>query len=360
MAAYPFGNDPAKIERYQAFWARSPVTRPLAGFSLVGWFPLDDFSITAAWAQQRYLEPDMLSIPDVVEDHVRMIQEGEWMQDDLIRGTGPMQVAVPFLPGIVGAKLRILPDNVLGEARMLSWEDALQVRLDPANAWFRKYLDLAQALVARAGGLFPVSHSAEIGPTDLHAVLRGHHQSIIDLVDDPGRTSALLQHLGHIFREFTETLWQQLPLFHGGYFDAQYSLWAPGPITRLQEDATAVYSPDLYRNLVQPVDRMLARHFAYSFMHLHSTSMFLLDAILEIEELTCLEINHDASGPPLAKMIPFYRSVQEAKRSLVIRGSFEPEELRMLMDTLDSNGLLLLIMVRDKKEIDLARRIVGM
>ena len=48
-----------------------------------------------------------------------MIREGEWMDDDLIRGTGPMQVAVPFLPGILGAKLRILPDNVLGEARML-------------------------------------------------------------------------------------------------------------------------------------------------------------------------------------------------------------------------------------------------
>lgn len=360
MTIIPFGNDPAKLDRYRAFWKRSTVSRPIIGFSMIGWFPLDAFSATRDWGDRRYLEPDMLVIPSVVEDHVRMIREGEWMDDDLIRGVGPMQVAVPFLPGILGSKLRILPDNVLGEAQMLSWDEALQVQLNPDNLWFRAYLALAGALVERANGQFPVSHSAEIGPTDLHAVLRGHNQSIIDLIDDPGKTAMLLWQLGEIFLTFTETLWQQLPRFHGGTFDAQYSLWAPGPIARLQEDATAVYSPTLYRNLVQPVDRMLARHVECSFMHLHSTSMFLLDAILEIEELGCLEINHDASGPPLAKMIPHYRKVQDTGRSLVVRGAFTQDELRMLMDTLDPRGLLLLIMVESQSEIDTARPIVGM
>ena len=37
---YPFGNDPAKIERYKAFWNRDDVDRPLVGFSFVGWYPL--------------------------------------------------------------------------------------------------------------------------------------------------------------------------------------------------------------------------------------------------------------------------------------------------------------------------------
>ena len=360
MTDYPFGNDPAKIERYKAFWQRFSVNRPIIGFSLIGWFPLDAFSTAVNWQNHRYLQPELLSIPSVVEDHVRMIREGEWIDDDLIRGVGPMQVAVPFLPGVLGCKLRILPDNVLGEAQMLSWDQAMQVQLDDNNLWFRKYLALANALVTRADGQFPVSHSAEIGPTDMHAVLRGHNQSIIDLIDAPGKTADLLVHIGRIFIDFTETLWQQLIRFHGGTFDAQYSLWAPGPIARLQEDATAVYSPALYRQLVQPVDRMLARHFEYSFMHLHSTSMFLLDAILEIEELGCLEINHDASGPPLSKMIPYYRRVQDTGRSLVVRGAFTPDELRMLMDSLDPRGLLLLIMVKDKAEIEIARPILGM
>jgi hypothetical protein len=47
---------------------------------------------------------------------------------------------------------------------------------------------------------------------------------------------------------------------------------------RLPEDATAVYSRALYRKFVQPVDRALASRFPCGFMHLHSISMFLLDA----------------------------------------------------------------------------------
>jgi hypothetical protein len=200
----------------------------------------------------------------------------------------------------------------------------------------------------------------EVPPTDMHAVLRGHSQSIVDLIDEPEKTALLLWQLGEVMRDLTEALWERVPLFHGGYFDAQYSLWSPGPIIRMQEDATAVYSPGLYRKLVQPVDRMLARHFECSFMHLHSTSMFLLDAFLEIEELRCFEVNNDASGPPIKEMVPHFQRIQQAHRVLVVRGSFAPDELGLLVDSLRPEGLLLLIMVRDMHEIDVARSIVGM
>lgn len=360
MTKAPFGNDPSKIERYRAFWSREAVTRPMVGFSLVGWFPLLEFSASQVWQGQRYLLPDMLDPQHVVDDHVRMLRREEPIDDDLIRGVGPMQVAVPFLPGILGCQLRVLAENVMGEEQHLSWDEALDKRLDPENAWYQKYLQLAEALVERAQGRFPVSHGAEIGPTDMHAVLRGHSQSIIDMIDEPEKTGQLLWRLGEIFAALTQELWQRVPLFHGGYFDAQYSLWAPGPIIRMQEDATAVYSPQLYRELVQPVDRMLASQFECNFIHLHSTSMFILDAILEIEQLRCLEVNNDASGPPVKEMIPHFRKVQEAKRPLLVRGSFTPDELRLMLDALDPQGLLLLIMVESLQEVDAAKAIVGM
>jgi hypothetical protein len=165
---------------------------------------------------------------------------------------------------------------------------------------------------------------------------------------------------GEILRDLTEQLWEGLPLFHGGYFDAQYSLWAPGPIVRMQEDATAFYSPAYYRKFVQPVDRKLAAHFANSFMHLHSTSMFLLDAFLECEEIQCFEVNHDALGPPVCEMVGHFRKIQRAARPLLIRGSFEPDEMRLLMDSLDPRGLFLNIMVGDRKEAEALRPLVGM
>ena len=360
MTRAPFGNDPAKIERYKAFWKREDARRPMVGFSLIGWFPLGEFAVCKTWGSTNYLTPGMVNPEDFVDDHLRMMREGEQIDDDVIRGACPAQVAIPWLPAMLGCRLRILPQNVLGDERRLSWQQALEIGLDPENPWYRKYMEFAEALVRASEGRYPVSHSPEIGPTDLHAVLRGHTESIVDLVDEPEKSSEILWRMGEIFRDITEALWKRLPLYHGGYFDAQYSLWAPGPIIRMQEDATAVYSPALYRKLVQPVDRMLAEHFPCSFIHLHSTSMFLLEAILEIGEIQCYEINQDACGPPVAKMVPYFQQVQKAAKPLLIRGSFTPDEMRLLLDSLEPRGLILNIMVTSMEEIEALRPILGM
>jgi hypothetical protein len=355
-----FGNDPWKTERYRNFWSRADVARPLVGFSLVGWFPFEEFAACRSWGSEGYLTPDRIEPAAFLDDHIRVLREGERIEDDLIRGACPALVAIPWLAGTVGCRVRILPKNALGEEQRLSWDEAMRIRIDDGNPWFRKYLEFAAALVEASAGEFPVSHTPENGPTDLHAALRGHAESILDLVDEPERSADLLAHCAGLFLDFTRKLWSRLPLFCGGYFDAQYSLWAPGPIARMQEDATAVFSPALYRKFVQPVDRMIASVFPSSFMHLHSTSMFLLDDILEVEEIRCFEVNNDVCGPPVADMVPHFRKIQSARRPLLIRGSFTPEEMRLLMDSLDPCGLFLNIMVSSENEIDVLRPLVGM
>jgi hypothetical protein len=356
----PFGNNPAKIDRYQAFWDRSSVSRPLVGFSLVGWFPMREFQACRSWRRVDHLTPGMIDPQAFIEDHLTLLREGELVDDDLIRGACPAQVAIPWLPGIAGCRVRVFPDSILGEEQCLPLDQVLGLLFDRDNPWFQKYLEFGLALVAAADGRFPVSHSAEIGPCDLHALLRGHAQSIMDLVDEPDRAAAILFRLAELFCQAQQEFWKYMPLFYGGYFDAQYSLWSPRPIMRLQEDATAVYSPALYRKFVQPVDRELASRFPCSFMHLHSTSMFLLDAFLEIGEIQCFQINKDALGPSTAAMIPHYRKVQSAGKPLLIRGSFGVEETRLLLDSLDPRGLFLNIMVESLQAVESLRPLVGM
>ena len=114
---------------------------------------------------------------------------------------------------------------------------------------------LATQAVQRIGRHVPL---VTPGGFEFRAIGEDHqYGGIVDLIDEPQRTGALMKRLGEVFRRLTEAIWERIPLFHGGYFDGQYSLWAPGPIARLQEDATAGYSPTLYRRIVQPVDREL-------------------------------------------------------------------------------------------------------
>ena len=353
--AYPFGNDPAKIDGYRAFWNRENE-RPLVGFSYVGWFPVEYFEACSSWKVNEYITPDRIDPGEWLDDQERLLEEGDDIDDDILRGACPTQVALPFfIPAALGSKIRVLPDTVMGEEMKLPWNQTLQADVEKDNPWVLKYLEFIRALVVKADGRYPVSHGAELGPTDLHAILRGHNESLVDLLDEPEKSSELLWKLGRIFRNFTEWAWEEIPLYHDGYFDAQYQLWAPGPIVRMQEDATAVFSPDLYRKFAQPIDRMLASHFPNSFIHLHSTSMYLLDAFLEIEELGCFEINIEAFNIPVKGMIQFYRTVQKANRSLIIRGSVTPDEMKLLLNELEPQGLYFHLVVESSAEIDAIR-----
>jgi hypothetical protein len=360
-SGYPFGNNPEKIERYRAFWNRDDVDRPLVGFSFVGWFPLEYFSACKSWEVNDYITPDILIPQEWLDDYEGLLREGETAHDDMIRGACPIQVALPcFMPAMLGCKIRVLPDNVMGEEQKLPWEQALKKGLDQEDPWYLKYMEFVDTLVTRADGRYPVSHGVELGPTDLHGLLRGHNESLVDLMDEPEKSAELLMNMGHANATLFKAIWERIPLWHGGYFDSQYQVWAPGPIIRMQEDATAAFSPDLYRKLVQPVDRIIAEQFAYNFIHLHSTSMFILDAFLEIEALRCFEINIESFNIPVKEMIPYFKMVQNADRPLLVRGSFTEDEMRLMIDSLDPRGLYLHIMPNSMEEVDRLRPILGM
>ena len=103
---FPFGNDPAKIARYRAFWARADVPRPLVGFSFKSWFPLDEFSASARWPKDQPLTPDMVEPEEFLDDQERLLREGEQIEDDILRGASPSQ-AVFWCCGSLGAAMRV-------------------------------------------------------------------------------------------------------------------------------------------------------------------------------------------------------------------------------------------------------------
>lgn len=357
---YPFGNDPKKIDGYRKFWARDAVKRPLIGFSFKSWFPLDEFKASAAWPKDGRLTPDMIVPEDFLDDQERLLSEADRIEDDILRGASPSQ-AVFWECGTLGARMRVLPGNVVAEDRSLSWEEADRLWDNRhSSPWHRKYMEFIDALVKRSAGRFPVSHGTLVGPLDYSVNIRGHEQTVIDLMTDPDPAFEMLKRGAEFFIDMTNDAWSRIPQFHGGWYDAQYQLWAPGPIARMQEDAVAVMSPDLYNRYVKPVDERIAKAFKCSFMHLHATSMFVLDHILEIDALRCLEINNDVGGPPVSEMVPHFRKVQKAGRSLLVRGSFSESDLKLLMDSLDPRGLYIYIMVQDEAEIEKLKPIVGM
>ena len=356
---YPFGNDPVKIEGYKKFWRRDAVKRPLVGFSFKSWLPLYEYNASAGWPTDTYLTPDMVIPEDFLEDQEKLLVEGESMDDDILRGASAIQ-SLFWGDGILGCKMRILPGTVVAQPLNLEWPEINKIVFDREAPWYKKYISFTQALVARSAGRFPVSHGSLNGPIDYAVSLRGHEQIVVDLMLEPDPAVSLIKRMGNYFMDLTREVWKHIPLFHEGYYDAQYNLWAPSPICRLQEDAIAVLSPDLYRKYLRPVDELICSSYNSSFIHLHATSMIVLDEMLEISSLKCYEVNNDVGGPPVSWLVPYLQKIQKAKKSLLVRGSFTPDEMRLITDSLDPAGLYLYIMVKDMKEVESLRPLAGM
>jgi hypothetical protein len=90
--------------------------------------------------------------------------------------------------------------------------------------------------------------------------------------------------------------------------------------------------------------------------------MFLYGLFLEVQEIRCFQVNYEphSGGPSIAGMLPAFRQIQAAGRPLLVRGSFTPEELRLLVDSIDPRGLYLYIMVASRAEADTLRPVLGM
>ena len=338
-----------KIAKYKQFWSMADVKRPLIGSDIGGYFPLDRFSISAEEGQE--ISPDAVNPASYLNDYDEFLQASISVGDDLLRGVSPIS-AVPWMEAMLGCKVMRGGDSIWAQELHGNWEKLLSIQLDTANPWLAKYLEFIEILQDHFRNICPVGQPILRGMSDLIAVLRGHSESIIDCYESPQEITKLIDICKNAFLKVIKEQFERIEPFQEGYFIEQYCLWAPDKIVRLQEDASALLSPDLLKQFIIEPDRFLASQFPCSFIHLHTSSLFLLDIFLEIEELDVIQINKDASGMEVDEILPFFQKVQEAKRRLVIRGPLTREDMKLLSDNLSPNGLLIQTIVNGPSEAE--------
>jgi hypothetical protein len=338
-----------KIDRYARFWACSPVERPLIGFSVGGWFPLESYRTLQKLRAAESLRPDDLDPAAFLEDYEGVVGLWDGVEDDMIRGVAPIP-PFPWLEAMLGCRIRIGDESVWAEEGGFAYPDVARIDFSDENPWRRKYLEFVTALTAHFGARVPVGQPILRGPADMVAALRGSSQMVFDLYDAPDEFRRLAQRCADFAIGLVQAQHAVTGPFAGGYLIEQLGLWAPRPLARLQEDASALFSPDLYVQLLQPADRRMAEAYPVSAIHLHSSSLFLLDRILDIQALRCIQINKDVGNAAVAEMLPFFQMVQSRGRSLLIRGALDHADLALLRKHLSPEGLYLQIVVRTAED----------
>ena len=337
-----------KLERYLAFWNNSPVERPMVGFSLGGWFSFQSYSAIQKYRGVERLTPDMLSPEKHFDDYDRIVAPFEEIEDDVIHSVAPIP-AFPWLEAMLGIPAQVGNESIWAKEGGFDYRDTAKLDVSKDNPWRKKYLEFVSALQDRYGDQYPVGQPILRGTSDMVAALRGSQQMIFDLYDRPEEFQVLARVCTDFFIGLVKDQLAITKPFHGGYEVEQFTLWAPGEIVRMQEDASALFSPELYVKYLQEEDRRIASAFPYDVIHLHSSSLHLLDRFVDIGAQKCIEINKDQGGWGVPRMLPLFKMVQSRGKKLIVRGKLDLADLELLRKELSPRGLYLQIVI-DKPE----------
>ncbi len=298
---------------------------------------------------RKEIAPAELLPEEFLADYDRLVASWNGMEDDIIRAVAPLP-PFPWLEAILGAAVQVGEEAIWTTEGGFEYADIGSLDLSKGNSWRGKYLEFVATLKNHYQDRCPVGQPILRGVSDMIAALRGASQMVLDMYDNPGQFQRLAKLCSDLLIELIEEQQEITGPFAGGYEVEQLSLWAPDRIIRLQEDASVFFSPTLYVQYLRGENERQASSFPYSVIHLHSSSLFLLDKILDIASLKCIQINKDVGGADIQNMLPFLKMVQNRGKRLIIRGKLDHDDISLMRRDLMPEGLYLQIVVEEQAE----------
>ena len=330
--------------RHLAFWYREEAASPLIGFAvgagLDSWSYWQDNKAAQALLQKKEIRPSEIDPAAFVDGQLGYLERSMQVGDDVWRTAMPL-ASIPWMEAILGCPILSSGTHLASRPVADSPASLHLPWFEPDNPWIQKYLEFLQVYGQTLGGRYPVAQSVLRGPSDLACALLGAENATVALLDQPDSMRWLLGQITQREEEFLRLQMEHLRPFQGGYVIGQYDIWAPEKPLRLQEDFSNLYSPKLYSEFLQPLDRRLAALTSYNLIHLHASSLFLIDHFLEIEELRLFQVTKDEGTPSLSTMMPSLIRIQAAGRPLIVKGRFTTADLQLLREKLSPCGLCL-------------------
>ena len=340
-------------DRHLAFWALQNVEHPLVGFTIGA--GLDSWSY---WQYNRAAQtlfersvilPENINVNDFVEDQVKYLEQTEKINDDVIRSAMPL-ASIPWMEAMFGCSVISAGSHLKGKEFLDDPSLLNFVEITSENPWAQKYLEFINLYKNEFEGKYPIGQSVLRGPSDIACAMLGVENATISLLSSPEAMHNLLDHITTQLEFFLKLQLKFLPKFQNGYVVGQYEIWAPEPAIRIQEDFSTLYSPDLYDEFLEHLDTRLAGISEYTLIHLHSSSLFLIDNILKVKPIRAFQITKDPGVTNLDEMILLLQKVQQAGKPLIIKGQFDKHDIDLMKQHLKLNGLCIQPVVKNLSE----------
>ena len=253
------------------------------------------------------------------------------------------QIGPGSLGTFIGSEPRFRPDTVWYEPNLTDDDVLLDtpIRFDPTNPWFRLHQAFIVAAQLSARGRFLVGIPDLIENIDTLAQLRGPQPLLMDMVDQPEWVERRLWEINEVYFAAFNLLVETIHDESGGNAFAAFGLWGPGRTAKVQCDACAMFSPQMFRQFVLPPLSEQCRWLDYSMFHLDGTACLdCLDDVLSIDSLDALEWTPEPRVPSGGNphWYPTYRKILAAGKSVqAIQVAYD--EVLPLFDAIGTEGV---------------------
>jgi hypothetical protein len=336
------------LDRHRGFWLRESIDGPLLRLS--PYSPLkreSDLPLRGG----RVATDGILLTPEAID--AKLIAEWQGIPSsptdgDLLTSVAP--IGLCWNEAILGCPIRVNAGSVWANAFIRDWDDVDRIQFDERNPWLKKLLELTSLLVEKARNRTFVTQTLLRGPVDMAAAALGYQRLCIELYRNPREVDRLLRICTEFFLEIAKAHISLLPPFRGGFVSA-FDIWAPGTSIRSQTDNSVLLSPAIYEKHIFPYDRRIIEASDFPIIHTHQPCMrHILRPLLEVPDLKAIQMSLDRpKGPSVWEIVPLMQEVQK-KKALIVTGSVSREELKLMLDALEPEGLSLIVSLWSEEE----------
>ena len=158
---------------------------------------------------------------------------------------------------------------------------------------------------------------------DTLAAMRGTEELLIDLMERPEWVHSALRRITDLYFDYYDVLYDMFKDDRGGsYFWA----WAPGRMSKLQCDFSAMIGPEMFGEFMVPVLTRMTERLDFCMYHWDGPGAIAHhDHLLSIPKLTMLQWTPGAGVEPSMdkRWWPLYHKTIDAGKKLIVGGDFE-------------------------------------
>ena len=218
------------------------------------------------------------------------------------------------------------------------------------SPWMAKAKEFLIEMSRTSNGRWPIGTTRMRGISDLLSAVYGVEKFLYIMLDNPDEIKKVCAKLTEFWLSFGKLQLDNISLFYNGVGSYFFNMWAPQGTIWCQEDATALLSPGLYEEFIQPCLEQIVNFFPSCIIHQHSAGFVPTESYIKMG-MTALEMHIDAGGPSAEELYDVHRMILNEK-PLLIWGNIPEKDLDWIFSKLPCKGLAVNTLVSSTKEAE--------